>query len=445
MLLVLVIVLSILLVASLAVIFCIKRNSAKQNEDLQSQLEDTKEKLQEALSMANATSDARDLFIKNISYDVRTPLNSIIGFTSLAKKNSEDPQKVREYLGKVDISSESLLNLFNNILDVSRIESGRAILTDEPNDIRKIISRVEERIMPDIRLNSQIYTSDCSGISENTVMCDAHAILEILNNILGNAVKFTPECGRINLTVSQKNSHDNDYINHVFKITDSGIGMSEEFKKKLFLPFEKDEKAKKNGISGSGLGLHITKNLVDMLGGSIEVSSKDLMGTEVVVELPLRKCNKDALSEKPSTSGDNNEAGKAEVKVSGRTKKILLVEDNDLNRELAHEILSEQGYDVVTAINGKEALDAVISSGEGEYDLVLMDIQMPVMDGIEATEKIRKLEDPKKNSIPILAMSANVFENNTEVVKNAGMNGFLSKPIDVSKLADSLKEHIKDE
>lgn len=386
--------------------------------------------LEDALSQANRANKAKTTFLSNMSHDIRTPMNAIIGFTTLAVENADNSEKVREYLKKIDTSGKHLLGLINDVLDMSHIESGKVHLKEQPCRLSEILGSLNNIVQADVQAKHLNLNIDAANILNDAVYCDKLRINQILLNLLSNAVKYTEQNGRISLNVTEKTGAPKGYSNYEFRVKDNGIGMSEDFVSHIFEPFERERNSTVSGIKGTGLGMAITKNIVDLMHGTIEVKSRQGEGTECIVLLTLRL--------------DNEHSEKETVKVPSETTehirggRILLVEDNDLNQEIAMVILENSGFSVEVADNGQIALDMVKNSDAGYYDLILMDIQMPVMNGYDATKAIRGLDNKKLASIPIIAMTANAFEEDKQNALRSGMNGHISKPIDIEMLLSTL-------
>lgn len=410
-----------------AFIFTDITSAIEEQQELQSALED-------ALSMAQSASRAKTTFLNNMSHDIRTPMNAIIGYTSLASSHIDDQEQVQGYLTKIAQSSDHLLSLINDVLDMSRIESGRMTLDEKVDNLPDILQGLSDIVRADIQAKRQIFQTDFSGIQDPDVLCDKLRLSQILLNVLSNAIKYTPEGGIISLRVTETAYPKTGYGLYEFRVRDNGIGMSSEFLATIFEPFTRMQSSTVSGIQGTGLGMTITKKLVEMMGGSIHIHSQEDEGTEVLIHftfpLAAARSNADDLSiQPPSTCNFNG-------------KKVLLVEDNEMNREIATEILEEAGFAVDTAENGLIAVDKMRRSSPGDYDLILMDVQMPLMDGYEATRRIRALSDPAIASIPIIAMTANAFAEDRQAALRSGMNEHIVKPIDVRKMKEVLSRFL---
>ena len=408
--------------------------------------------LEEALAQANRANKAKSAFLSNMSHDIRTPMNAIVGFTTLALNHVDRKELVEEYLKKIMTSGNHLLSLINDVLDMSRIESGKVQLEEAPCNLPDILNGLCNIVQADVDAKKLKLHIDAAGITDGNIYCDKLRLNQVLLNLLNNSVKYTEAGGRIDLKVTEAVNAPTGYAGYEFRIKDTGIGMSEEFVGHIFEPFERERNSTISGIQGTGLGMAITKNIVDMMDGSIEVKSKQGVGTEFIVRFTFRLCTEE--KEKQTEAGQKNDKPlsqeekrnlptpvdhgeeAAEKAVRLRNGRILLAEDNELNQEIAEMILSEAGFEVETAENGKVALDMLKRAGAGYYKLILMDVQMPEMDGYEAARTIRALEDPKLAAIPIIAMTANAFEEDKREALRNGMNGHVAKPIDVTVLFD---------
>ena len=384
------------------------------------------------------SSLAKSQFLFNMSHDIRTPMNAIIGYTNLAR-NGEASDEVKGYLDKIENSSQHLLALINDILEMSRIENGRMELEFVPVDLYAVFDGIRELFseqMKDKKLNFSVHTNQ---IEDRYVWCDRKNLNRVLLNLLSNACKFTPEGGSISASIWQSGTSENGYGTYEIRVKDSGIGMSKEFAERMFNAFERERTSTVSGIEGTGLGLSITKSIVDMMGGTIEVMTAPGSGTEIVIRLKFQLAEENDVpgSEKLlDGSAPREETMESEVDFS--TKRLLLVEDNLVNMEIANRRLEQAGFTVETAENGKIAVEKVEASEPGYYDAVLMDIQMPVMDGYEATRMIRSLDDKALAGIPIIAMTANAFKEDIDAAAEAGMQGHVAKPVDVGVLMRTL-------
>ena len=388
--------------------------------------------LQEALSMAELASHAKSRFLSNMSHDIRTPMNAIIGYTSLAEKHIGNPELIKSDLARIKTNSSYLLCLINDVLDMSRIESGKIKIKFTSNTIEDILAEVDSVIQPHLQSKKLNYSVLRHGNLSRKVFCDKLRLKQILINILGNSVKYTGENGSIKFTAAETPSVSDGYSSYQFRIKDNGIGMSEEFQKKVFNPFERDENIENFHVQGTGLGLSISKNLVEKMDGSIFLKSKKDVGTEFLICFDFENA--------PETeSGKKKISASAEKTVDLKGTRILLVEDNSLNRDIAKELLKSAGFIIDEAENGKIALEMLSASPDGYYKVVLMDVMMPVMNGYEASMKIREMKS-NKSSIPIVAMTANAFEEDKEQALKSGMDYFVSKPFDIKSLLSLLSE-----
>lgn len=386
-----------------------------------------KRMLENALVQANKANKAKSVFLSNMSHDIRTPMNAIIGFTSLALSHIDNIEQVEEYLRKIMTSGNHLLNLINDVLDMSRIESGKMKLEENPCRLSDILQGLYNIIQADAKAKKLQLNIEAGDIENEDVICDELRLNQVLLNLLSNAVKYTGEGGSVRLKLTEKTGAPEGYANYEFCITDNGIGMSEDFVQHIFEPFEREKNTTFSGIQGTGLGMAITKNIVDMMNGSIEIKSKKDSGTEVLVSFVFKLNSQTKEQREVKDKSLNLQKGR-----------ILLAEDNELNQEIAASILSDAGFSVEIAGNGQIAVDMLKQSQEGYYQLILMDVQMPIMNGYEATKEIRKLSDKKLSSIPIFAMTANAFEEDKQEALRCGMNGHIAKPIDVEKLFEVL-------
>lgn len=530
-----------------------------------------RKKLSEALALAQQASKAKTTFLNNMSHDIRTPMNAIIGFTALATTHIDNKERVKDYLEKISQSSNHLLSLINDVLDMSRIESGKVVIDEKAENLADILHNIANIVQADIHAKQLELFVDTVNVTDEDIFCDRLRLNQILLNLLSNAMKFTNPGGTVSIRIMQMEGSEEGYGKYEFRVKDTGIGISEDFLKTIFEPFTREQSSTVSRIQGTGLGMSITKNIVDMMGGKIEVESEVNKGTEFIVTLEfklqsehkeievikeieglralvvdddLNACQsvskmlrqvgmraewtmygKEAVArtQEAIEMGDGYDmyiidwlmpdmngletvrrirkvAGEAapiiilsaydwsdiesEAKESGVTdfvskplfmsdlnltlkrvfkekvsensspktisvqesfsgKRILLVEDIDLNREIATVILEESGFIVESAENGQEAYDMVRSSEPGYYSFVLMDIQMPVMNGYDATRAIRKLENKKLSDIPIIAMTADTFEEDKKTADEAGMNGHIGKPINIPLMLETLKEVLK--
>ena len=385
-----------------------------------------------ALEIAEKASKAKTDFLSNMSHDIRTPMNAIIGITTLMKNELDQPEKLAEHLGKLETSGQLLLGIINDILDMSRIESGKTTLNVEKMNLPQQISQLDSVIRQQAGQRRQTFTVETHVQHEN-VLADPNRLNQVLMNILSNAVKYTPTGGHIRLEVDEL-THTEHYAKYRFVVQDNGIGMSEEFQKHIFEPFERERTSTVSKVQGTGLGMAITKSVVDLMGGSISVESATGKGTrfEVVLEFPI------------DTEADHAQQVQALPEETEETSplcgmKFLCAEDNALNAEILQMLLETRGASCTICSNGQEIVDAFASVKPGDYDMILMDVQMPVMDGLEAPRRIRNGENPLGRTIPILAMTANAFLEDMQKSREAGMDEHLSKPVDISALEQTVK------
>ena len=542
-------------------------NAQAERFSLLARIEEQQKALEEALAMAQSANRAKTTFLNNMSHDIRTPMNAIIGYTGLAASHIDSKEMVTEYLRKIGQSSEHLLSLINGILDMSRIESGKMTLNEQEEELPEIVHTIRNITQSGISSKNLDFYVDVMDVQDEYIICDKLRVNQVLLNILSNAIKYTPAGGTISFRVSEHNARADGYATYRFTVKDNGIGMSEEFVKTIFEPFTRVRSSTVSGIQGTGLGMAITKNIVDMMGGRIDIRSEENVGTEVDIEFDFRLAGAEKEEEMPEalnrlkglrslvvdddmdscvsiskmlksifmrsewcSSGkeavfraqeayeesdnynvyiidwmmpDMNgietarrirqvvgdfapiiiitaydwadvekeayEAGVTafvnkplfmsdlkktlvkccdpqankpaeEEKPDYSGKKILLVEDNEMNREIACEILEEYGFLLDTAEDGSIAVEKMEKAAPGQYDLILMDVQMPLMDGYEATRRIRHISDPAIANIPIIAMTANAFEEDRKMAFEAGMNEHIAKPVDIQQLIRTLSE-----
>ena len=389
-----------------------------------------KELLEKALCAAKQASVAKKVFLQNMSHDIRTPMNAVLGFTNLAIQAGGDTEKTQDYLSKIKISGNHLLGIVNEVLEISRIESGQTKLDESVWSIADIVKETDIIIRDQALAKKQEFSIDIWQVQDMYIYCDKLRVKEILVNLLGNAVKYTQTGGSISLRIIQKPCEKENFGNYEIHVKDNGCGMSEEFLQKIFEPFERQANSTISGIQGTGLGMTIIKGFVDAMGGTIDIKSEENKGTEIIVRLCQR------IAEAPEKSEEQKTISCSPELFAG--KRVLLVEDNSMNREIATAILEEAGFKVDTAENGAIAVEKVTYYPEGFYDVILIDIQMPVMDGYTATRKIRSLENKAIAKIPIIAVSANAFDEDRQTSLEAGMNGHLAKPIVVDELLEVL-------
>ncbi len=388
--------------------------------------------LKDALQQAETAKRARSVFLSNMSHDIRTPLNAIIGYTELIQNHIMEKDKVEEYNGKIRMSGEQLLSIVNESLEVTRMESGKVTLVEKECNLAELFTELEKEISPVMRAKTVDFTVDKTGVRHSAVIADEIRIKEILGQLLDNAVKYTNPGGKISLTVTEEDVDFAEYAKYRFVVQDDGIGISKEFMNNLFDPFKRENNTTQSGVLGTGLGLTVVKNMVDMMEGNIEVESEPRKGSRFTVSLLLKL--------QGEQNGDTEiipEPLMDEDALKGR--RILLVEDNEINLEIAEELLISQDYLVETAQDGDIALEMVANSQPGYYDLILMDIQMPVMNGHEATKAIRGLANKELSSIPIIALSANAFAEDYRQSIEVGMDAHFPKPIDINNLQEVIR------
>lgn len=391
------------------------------------------EKAKAAMRVAEDANTAKSNFLFNMSHDIRTPMNAILGFAELARKNTSDEEVLDDYLNKIQVSGRGLLLILDKVLEISRIESGKTVLEESPQEIEKILDSCMVMMNPEIE-KKHLDVTVKKEIQAPYTYLDTARITEIILNILGNAIKYTADGGKIICKLKQSPHSDDGWIYQELFITDNGIGMSKEFQKHIFDLFSREHSTTSSGIPGTGLGMGITKKLVDLMGGTITVKSKLGEGSTVTVKIPLR------ITSFEDTQPKHSETPVKKEQLQG--KHILLAEDNDLNAEIAITLLEEEGVQVDRAKDGVECVKKLEHSASEYYDLILMDIQMPSMNGYEATKKIRKLRDREKANIPIIAMTANAFFEDRARAIEAGMNDHVAKPVDMNILVETMLEYV---
>jgi len=406
---------------------------SQRNEELKQ----AKEVTMEALRSAEQASQAKTDFLSNMSHDIRTPMNAIIGITALMKNELREPDKLADHLNKLENAGRRLLGIINDILDMSRIESGKTTLNVEPMNLMEQINRIDSVIRQQARQRNQTLTLVTSELHHINVLSDPNRLNQILMNILSNAVKYTPVGGHIRLEV-QELPRGEHYAKYRFIVEDDGIGMSEEYLKTIFDPFTREEKSGTNHVQGTGLGMAITKRVVNLMGGIIRVESTPGHGSrfEVVLEFPI-----DTAAEQAACDQAAPEAEKGVSPLDGM--RFLCAEDNLINAEILEMLLESKGASCKICANGQEIVDTFAGVQPGEYDMILMDVQMPVMDGLEAARRIRSGENPLGKTIPILALTANAFLEDMQKSKDAGMNEHLSKPVDIATLEQMVRRFCK--
>ena len=377
---------------------------------------------------AEESSRAKSQFLFNMSHDIRTPMNAVIGLTTLARAPGVTSAQKDEYLEQIQSSGQQLLNIINDVLDMSRIESGKLELVPEPADLTGVVDELSTLFALQMERKGVAFSVDASEVSDRWALCDRNRLNRVLLNLLSNAYKFTPEGGSVALTLRQTGRHGK-MASYELSVSDTGIGMSPAFVEEMFTPFERERTSTVSGIQGTGLGLAITKSIVDLMGGSIDVRTAPGEGSTFIISLDL------PVAEAPARAADGTQGSGASGIAGAR---LLLAEDVAVNRQIAQLILEQSGCTVDSVQNGREALELLQAVGPGYYDAVLMDIQMPVMDGYEAMRAIRALDDPQIANVPIIAMTANAFAEDVRAAHEAGMQAHVAKPIEVDKLLGAI-------
>ena len=387
------------------------------------------------LQVANA---AKTRFLSSMSHDIRTPMNAIVGMTEVAQHHLDDPKRVAECLDKVALTSHHLLTLINDILDISRIESGKFTLSPQPFHLQQEVKNLSNIITPMAEDKGLHLTLDIRDVTEEYLVGDTLRLNQIWINILSNAVKYTPAGGHVTAIFRQEAiPGDSEHFKCIYQVTDDGIGMSEEYLKTVFEPFTREKDGRIDKIEGSGLGMAITKQMVDLMGGTITVQSRQNVGTTFTVTLTLARAPQDdqEAAATPAPAADAKSAAQME------SIRLLVAEDNDLNWEVLSELLALHGIAADRAVNGLDCVQQLTAAPAGKYALIFMDIQMPVMNGYDAARRIRKLDDPAKANIPIVAMTADAFAEDVAAAHEAGMNGHLPKPIDLNLVLAEIQKY----
>lgn len=383
--------------------------------------------LENALDNANLAIVAKNTFLSNMSHDMRTPLNAIFGFTALAKKHIQDREAVLADLDKIERSSRQLLDLIEKVLDLSWTESNDMELLECDCNLHDILEDVHQALLPQASEKNILFCLDDSKVKHCDICGDPEKLRQLLVYLTTNAITYTKTNGRVELIVKEQKKLPNDYAVYQFTVKDTGIGIGKDFLKHIFDPFEREKNTTFSGIHGTGLSLTIAKNIASMMGGDIKVDSIVGKGSTFKVTLRLR------IQEHPQADDPEH------TDFQPMNHRILLVEDNMINMEIETEILQGLGFSIDTAANGDIAVEKIMNSKPGDFDLVLMDIQMPVMDGRQAARKIRSLNDPALSKIPIIALSANAFESDRRLSIESGMNAHLTKPIDIPLLLETIR------
>ena len=432
----------VLLVGSIAVavilltILQLLRKARKAEAAARKAADDTQElnaKLQIAAENAESANRAKSTFLFNMSHDIRTPMNAIIGYADLASRHSDDPAKLKKYMENIQVCGQNLLMLLNNVLDLARIENDKTEMEYSVSDIDKDFRNCIAMFRNQADSKGQTLTVT-TQLPYPYIYADIPHLTEVCTNLVSNAVKYTGAGGTIRCGVTQKPGEKEGWCDTVVTVADNGIGMSQEFQKHIFEPFERERTSTVSKVEGSGIGMGIVKKLVGLMGGTVEVESKIGVGSTFTVTIPCRIASEDEIQAK-------REINPSDQKCLCGTR-ILLTEDNDLNAEIATELLQEEGCTVDRAKDGVECVDMLEKAANGTYQLILMDVQMPVMNGYDATKKIRRMDDPQKANIPIVAMTANAFSEDKQVALDAGMNDHIAKPINMSVLVPTLRKYL---
>ena len=404
-----------------------------------------KKALIDAFEAANRANNAKSDFLSKMSHDIRTPMNAIIGMTAIAEAHIEDRERVSDSLNKIDSASRHLLGLINEVLDMSKIESGKMSLNSEAFNLSEMINNLMVIMQPQIIEHSHEVSVNVEKLEHEKVIGDALRLQQCFVNIMGNAIKYTPDGGKIGLEVREKESKQQNIGCYEFVFSDNGIGMSKDYIEHIFEPFTREEDDRTSKIQGTGLGMTITKSIVTMMDGDIKVESEPGKGSRftVTVCLKLQETNKIVPDVNMYNSVNARKEAIDEItNFNYENRRVLIVEDNELNMEIAIEIFKMAGMETDTAENGAEAVDKFTEHEENYYDMIFMDIQMPVMNGYEATAAIRAMDRSDAKHVPIVAMTANAFAEDIRDSKRAGMNAHLAKPIDFGHLTDILKRYL---
>ena len=415
------------------------RNQVSELKRVNAEMDSARKAAEQARKEAEQANMAKQEFLSSMSHDIRTPMNAIIGMTSLALDNADNPKQVQDYLGKIALSSKHLLGLINDVLDISKIESGKMTLNVEPVSLKEAIDSIVNIMQPQVEAKNQRFVVTVREILSENVYCDGVRLNQVLINLLGNAVKFTPEKGSVQMTVYQEAlPEDASRVRTHFLVSDTGIGMSKEYQKVIFESFSREDNTRVRKTEGSGLGMAITKYIVDAMDGTISVRSEQGQGSEFHITVDLERAAAPVAAQ--AVDGASGAGGADGAVLKG--KRILLAEDNELNWEVARELLSALELELDWAENGEICVEKFRKSPAGYYDAIIMDVRMPVMDGYEAAAAIRGL-DRADADLPIIAMTADAFSEDIQKCLACGMNDHLAKPIDIQAVACKLKKHLK--
>ena len=427
---------SIVVAVVLLMILKLLQKARKAEAAAKKAANDTQElnaKLQVAVENAESANRAKSTFLFNMSHDIRTPMNAIIGYADLASRHLDDPVKLEKYMENIQVCGQNLLMLLNNVLDLARIENDKTEIEYSVSDIEKDFRNCIAMFQNQADSKGQTLTVT-AHLQHPYIYADIPHLTEVCTNLVSNAVKYTGACGTIHCDVTQKPGKKEGWCDTVVTVADNGIGMSQEFQKHIFEPFERERTSTVSKVEGSGIGMGIVKKLVGLMGGTVEVESKIGVGSTFTVTIPCRIASQEETQAKRDTTSSD--------KKSLCGVKILLTEDNDLNAEIAAELLQEEGCTVDRAKDGVECVDMLEKAANGTYQLILMDIQMPVMNGYDAATKIRRMDDPQKAEIPIIAMTANAFSEDKQAALDAGMNDHVAKPINMNVLVPTIRKYL---
>ena len=410
------------------------RHLSEEQSAMLEEVRELNEKLEKAYKESEKANKAKSDFLSRMSHDIRTPMNVIVGMTGLALDKIEEPEKVKGYLEKIEAEGAYLQNLINDILDISAIESGKLWVNLRENNLDTMSKRINDAIKSQVGARELDYTFTRGDIKYPILMMDKLRISQIYSNLLSNAIKYTPIGGKVNFDIWQEDDEREGWIILCARVKDTGIGMSESFMKNMYAEFVRGTDTRINKIQGSGLGLAIVKQLTDLMDGTVETKSQEKKGTEFLIKIPLQYVDK--------TQNQESSSVKKTTFAELKGKRILIAEDYDLNFEITNELLRVQGVETVRAIHGEEVVEQFKKSDENEFDAILMDIQMPVMDGMEATRVIRSMHRADAKTIPIIAMTANAFAEDANDCLEAGMNAHLAKPVDVTLMLQTLSSFL---